>query len=51
MRCDEGRFGEGDKVNAAVMKDPRLNALMDPKKMPFDPKRMVYGGFEIAVDM
>jgi uncharacterized protein YbaA (DUF1428 family) len=40
-----------DKVNAKVMKDPRLQAMMDPKKMPFDPKRMVYGGFEIAVDL
>jgi len=32
-----------DRVNAKVMKDPRL-ANMDPKSMPFDVKRMVYGG-------
>ena len=37
-----------DRVNAKVMKDPRL-AAMDPKSMPFDPKRMVYGGFKILV--
>ncbi len=40
-----------DKVNKAVMEDPRLQAMMDPKKMPFDPKRMVYGGFELGVDL
>src|SRR5688572_12260990 len=34
-----------DRVNAKVMKDPRLNAMMDPKNSPFDYKRMVYGGF------
>jgi uncharacterized protein YbaA (DUF1428 family) len=37
-----------DQVNAKVMKDPRLGQM--PKKMPFDVKRMVYGGFEIVVD-
>ena len=40
-----------DKVNAKVMKDPRLAKMMDPGAMPFDPKRMVYGGFEVAVDL
>jgi uncharacterized protein YbaA (DUF1428 family) len=39
-----------DRVNAKVMKDPRLNDSMDPKKMPFDHKRMVYGGFTVLVD-
>jgi uncharacterized protein YbaA (DUF1428 family) len=38
-----------DRVNAKVMKDPRLAAMMDPKKSPFDYKRMAYGGFEIFV--
>ena len=38
-----------DKVNAKVMKDPRLAAMMDPKAMPFDGKRMIYGGFEVVV--
>ena len=39
-----------DRVNAKVMKDPRMPALMDPKAMPFDMKRMAYGGFKILVD-
>ncbi len=38
-----------DGVNARVMKDPRLAAMMDPKSMPFDAKRMVYGGFKVLV--
>ena len=37
-----------DRVNAEVMKDPRLD--MDPKSMPFDVKRMLYGGFKVLVD-
>ena len=37
-----------DRVNAKVMKDPRLD--MDPKSMPFDVKRMLYGGFKVLVD-
>lgn len=39
-----------DRVNAEVMKDARLANLMDPTSMPFDVKRMVYGGFKILVD-
>ena len=39
-----------DRINAKVMKDPRLND-MDPKKMPFDVKRMVFGGFKTFVDL
>jgi uncharacterized protein YbaA (DUF1428 family) len=39
-----------DRVNANVMKDPRLAKMMDPKAMPFDHKRMAYGGFKILVD-
>jgi uncharacterized protein YbaA (DUF1428 family) len=35
-----------DSVNAKVMKDPRLANMMDPKSMPFDAKRMIYGGFK-----
>ncbi len=38
-----------DRVNAAVMKDPRLQAMCDPKNSPFDLKRMLYGGFEVLV--
>jgi uncharacterized protein YbaA (DUF1428 family) len=39
-----------DRVNSKLMKDPRL-ADMDPKSMPFDVKRMAYGGFKILVDV
>ena len=39
-----------DQVNAKVMKDPRL-AGMGPDKMPFDAKRMIYGGFQVEVDL
>ena len=38
-----------DRVNAKVMKDARLANMMDPKSMPFDCKRMVYGGFKVLV--
>lgn len=42
-----------DEVNAKVMKDPSMN-MQDPKNknkpMPFDMKRMAYGGFEVIVD-
>jgi uncharacterized protein YbaA (DUF1428 family) len=38
-----------DKVNAKVMKDPRVHAMCDPKAMPFDGKRMLYGGFTVMV--
>lgn len=38
-----------DRVNAKVMKDPRL-AEMNPTTVPFDHKRMVYGGFKLLVD-
>jgi uncharacterized protein YbaA (DUF1428 family) len=37
-----------DEVNALVMKDPRI-ADMPPESMPFDCKRMAYGGFEVVV--
>jgi Uncharacterized conserved protein len=39
-----------DKVNAAVMKDPAIHQLCDPKDMPFDCKRMLYGGFKTIVE-
>jgi uncharacterized protein YbaA (DUF1428 family) len=38
-----------DRVNAKVMKDKRF-AGMDMKDMPFDGKRMIYGGFKVLVD-
>jgi uncharacterized protein YbaA (DUF1428 family) len=39
-----------DRVNAKVMKDPRLAKMMESKDMPFDVKRMCYGGFKVLVD-
>jgi uncharacterized protein YbaA (DUF1428 family) len=39
-----------DRINAKVMKDP-LIAGMDMKDMPFDGKRMIYGGFKVSVDL
>ena len=38
-----------DRVNAKVMKDPRLAAMMSPSAMPFDVKRMSMGGFTTIV--
>ena len=35
-----------DRINKRVMADPRLAAMMDPKNMPFDAKRMFWGGFK-----
>jgi uncharacterized protein YbaA (DUF1428 family) len=40
-----------DRVNKKVMKDPRLAAMMDPKGMPFDARRMIYGGFKTVVNL
>jgi uncharacterized protein YbaA (DUF1428 family) len=39
-----------DRVNAKVMKDPRIKVMGDFKDMPFDAKRMIYGGFKVFVD-
>ncbi len=39
-----------DQVNAKVMQDPRLAASMKMKTMPFDVKRMCYGGFDVIVE-
>lgn len=39
-----------DRVNAKVMKDARMNEMMEKGPMPFDVKRMVYGGFKLLVD-
>lgn len=40
-----------DAVNAKVMKDPRIAELCDPKDMPSDCKRMLYGGFKVIVEI
>ena len=39
-----------DAVNKKVMKDERMNRMMKDKKMPFDMKRINYGGFRVVVD-
>ncbi len=40
-----------DRVNAKVMKDKRLAKMMDLKTLPFDARRMIYGGFKILADL
>ena len=39
-----------DRVNAKVMKDKRIAGMMNINDMPFDAKRMIYGGFKVLVD-
>ncbi|MGQ0714847.1 MAG: DUF1428 domain-containing protein [Gemmatimonadaceae bacterium] len=41
--------GHRNRVNAKVMKDPRILKMMN--EMPFDGKRMAYGGFAVIVDL
>lgn len=40
-----------DRVNKLVMADPRLAPMMDPKTLPFDGKRMFFGGFKTIVEL
>ena len=40
-----------DRINAKVIADPRLQKMMQPQSMPFDLKRMAYGGFKVLVDL
>ena len=40
-----------DKVNKKVMSDPRMQKMMNGGPMPFEIKRMVYGGFKVLVDI
>ena len=40
-----------DRVNAKAMKDKRILKMMKRKRMPFDCKRMAYGGFKTIVDL
>ncbi|MGH8626868.1 MAG: DUF1428 domain-containing protein [Gammaproteobacteria bacterium] len=40
-----------DEINAKVMADPRLADMMDPKNLPFDGKRMFWGGFKTIVEL
>ena len=43
--------GDRNRINKKVMSDKRLANMMDPKSMPFDAKRMIYGGFKVMVDL
>ncbi len=40
-----------DEVNAKVMADERMNECGDPENLPFDCKKMAYGGFKSIVDL
>lgn len=40
-----------DQVNAKVMADPRIKAMGEPSDMPFDAKRMMWGGFKSMVEL
>ena len=42
---------ERDSVNAKVMEDPRLKAMMENGEPPFDGKRMFFGGFTTIVEL
>jgi uncharacterized protein YbaA (DUF1428 family) len=39
-----------DRVNKSVMEDPRIAAMCGMKDLPFDVKRMLYGGFRVIVE-
>lgn len=40
-----------DRINAKVMKDPRLADMMKTHENPFDGKRLIYGGFKSIVHL
>jgi uncharacterized protein YbaA (DUF1428 family) len=40
-----------DRINKKVMSDPRLDDMMDIKRLPFDAKRMIYGGFKPFLEL
>ena len=46
-----GSREERDAVNEKVMKDPRMADMMKPEAMPFDGKRLIYGGFKTLIDL
>lgn len=41
---------ERDRIHALVMKDPRITAMFKSKALPFDGKRMIWGGFKVIVE-
>ncbi len=46
-----GSRAQRDRINKKVMADPRLASMMDPKSLPFDGKRMIFGGFKGLVEL
>ena len=40
-----------NRINKKVMADPRLAKMMNPQAMPFDGKRMIYGGFKVMLSV
>jgi len=42
---------ERDRINKKVMADPRLASMMDPKTLPFDGRRMFWGGFKPMIEL
>ena len=40
-----------DRIMDKVMKDKRSAAMMNPKNMPFDGKRMIFGGFKTFISL
>ncbi len=40
-----------DEINEKIMQDPRMAAFMKSENLPFDGKRMIYGGFEVMVHL
>ena len=40
-----------DRINKKIMNDPRIKKMMEGGPMPFEVKRMVYGGFKVVVDI
>ncbi len=40
-----------DRINAKAMKDKRLAGMMNSNAVPFDAKRMIWGGFRLLVDL
>ena len=44
-------YVDGFLINKKMMSDPRLADMMDPKALPFDGKRMIFGGFKPFLEM
>jgi uncharacterized protein YbaA (DUF1428 family) len=42
--------GQRDRIMKKIMVEPRFKKYMDPKNMPFDGKRMFWGGFKPIVE-